>query len=69
MNPNNPKEDTNDKVSYDSVGNLEAGVVTEGSRFQRFKDSFKPADLSHIPNYENLTDLEKAAIATANSPL
>ncbi|KAF5097417.1 hypothetical protein D0Z00_002405 [Geotrichum galactomycetum] len=70
MNPNNPsKEDSNAKVSYESAGNLEAGTVTEGSRFQRFKDSFKPADLSHIPNYENLTDLEKAAIATANSPL
>ena len=69
MDPNNPKADTSDKVSYVSASNLEAGIVTEGSRFQRFKDSFKPADLSHVPNYENLTDLEKAAIATANSPL
>jgi amino acid transporter len=70
MNPNNPsKEEGNTKVSYESAGNLEAGTVTEGSRFQRFKDSFKPADLSHVPNYENLTELEKAAIATANSPL
>jgi amino acid transporter len=68
MNPNSPKEDAN-KVSYESAGNLEAGIVTEGSRFQRFKDSFKPADLSHVPNFENLTELEKAAIATANSPL
>ncbi|KAF5126973.1 hypothetical protein DV495_003035 [Geotrichum candidum] len=70
MNPNNPsKEDANVKVSYEFASNLEAGTVTEESRFQRFKDSFKPADLSHVPNYENLTDLEKAAIATANSPL
>ncbi|KAF5115390.1 hypothetical protein DUD61_002488 [Geotrichum candidum] len=69
MDPSNPKADTSDKVSYVSASNLEAGIVTEGSRFQRFKDSFKPADLSHVPNYENLTDLEKAAIATANSPL
>lgn len=70
MDPSNTtKEDTNIKESYESAGNLEAGVVTQGSRFQRFKDSFKPADLSHIPNYENLSDAEKAAVATANSPL
>lgn len=38
------------------------------SKWQSFKDSFKPADLSHIDD-PNLTDVERAALATANDPL
>lgn len=55
---------------YDN-GRLEAGLKNETekvSKFQNFKDSFKPADLSSYDD-QNLTDLEKAALATANSPL
>lgn len=42
--------------------------IEDVSRWQKFKDSFKPADLSYL-DQENLTDVERAAIATANDPL
>lgn len=38
------------------------------SRFQRFKDSFRPAEFTEYEQ-QNLTPMEKAALATANSPL
>ncbi|CAN6625590.1 general amino-acid permease Gap1p [Trichomonascus vanleenenianus] len=38
------------------------------SRWQRFKDSFKPVDLNDS-DYEGMTAVEKAAAATAKSPL
>ena len=60
----------NHVVSYDDA-KLEdptAVEVSNLSRFQRFKESFKPADYSSYEG-QNLTDLEKAALATANSPL
>ncbi|QEU58531.1 hypothetical protein KDRO_A05500 [Kluyveromyces lactis] len=39
----------------------------EGTRWQRFKDSFKRADTQDLD--PNLTDAEKMAILTANAPL
>lgn len=41
---------------------------SNNSRFQNFKDSFKPAEFDQ-EEYGDLTPLEKAALATANSPL
>lgn len=38
------------------------------SRWQSFKDSFKPADFSQL-DMIGLSDVEKAAVATANQPL
>jgi hypothetical protein len=38
------------------------------TRWQRFKDSFKPADFSG-DEYANLDQVERAALATARSPL
>lgn len=38
------------------------------SKWQAFKDSWKPADLSYVDD-PNLTDVERAALATANDPL
>lgn len=50
----------------------EVAVISEqvipSTRWERFKDSFKPADLNDA-SLEGLSDIEKAAIATANSPL
>ncbi|KAG5368118.1 General amino-acid permease GAP1 [Yarrowia sp. C11] len=48
----------------------EEGSVTEANqgRWASFKDSFRRADLSEYDT-EGLSDLEKAALATANSPL
>lgn len=67
------KPSISEKQSADSydLGRLEAGEgnVNSISKWQAFKDSFKSADLSHIPNLDQLTEVEKAAIATANSPL
>lgn len=70
-------DDLKPEVSYTDT-NLEKGLAVpvgtttadapSGSRFQRFRDSFKPADFSAYEGH-NLTALEKAALATANSPL
>lgn len=48
-----------------SVGSVEKVKI---SHWQNFRDSFKPADLSQYDT-TNMTDVEKAALATANSPL
>lgn len=40
----------------------------KGSRWQEFKDSFRRVEFSR-EEYETLTPLERAALATANSPL
>lgn len=49
---------------------LEEGSPDQGdlTRFQRFKDSFKAADFTSYEG-QNLSPVEKAALATANSPL
>lgn len=63
-------KDLKPAVSVDET-KLEEGVSNNevsSSRFQRFKDSFKPADFTSYEG-QNLTALEKAALATANSPL
>lgn len=73
---NHNSKDLKQNFSYDEV-KLEEGYAdplshtetTEHvSRFQQFKDSFRRADLSAYDDH-NLTELEKAALATANSPL
>lgn len=56
---------TSDSLKYES-GAVEQHA--EGTRWQRFKDSFKPADLNDS-DLEGLSEVEKAAIATAKSPL
>ena len=43
-------------------------TVSGVGRWQSFKNSFKKVDIPELNN-PNLTDLERAAIATANSPL
>ncbi|VVT43890.1 uncharacterized protein SAPINGB_P000197 [Magnusiomyces paraingens] len=63
------KED--EKITrVESTGVEEVTDVTQYKvgKWQGFKDSFKPANIPEM-NDPNLTDLEKAAIATANSPL
>lgn len=40
----------------------------KNGKWQNFKDSFKPADLSQYDT-SGMTEVEKAALATANSPL
>lgn len=53
----------------ETTGVEEANVSNyKVSRFQRFKDSWKPADFPELHD-PTLTDLEKAALATARSPL
>lgn len=42
--------------------------LESGSRWQRFKDSFKPMEDEEIDS-SNMTDLEKAIAKTAKSPL
>lgn len=59
-----------DKISAVESPDVEVThVSTERSgKWQGFKNSFKPANVPEL-NDPNLTDLEKAAIATAQSPL
>lgn len=53
----------------ETMGVEEANVSSyKVSRFQRFKDSWKPADFPELHD-PTLTDVEKAAIATSKSPL
>ncbi|CDO52408.1 hypothetical protein DV495_001340 [Geotrichum candidum] len=70
----NHEKDFKQTISYDEA-KLEEGQIntiettTESqTRLERFKNSFKPADLSQYED-QNLTPVEKAALATANSPL
>lgn len=50
------------------VGYGETVPTKKAGFFTNFKDSFKPANVPELDD-PNLTDLEKAAIATAQSPL
>lgn len=66
--------DSEDKISlpgYLSPDMREMNSILShesGTRWGRFKDSFKPADMREL-DLMGLSDVEKAAIATANSPL
>jgi amino acid transporter len=62
MKQNPPNDDISEKEH-----NTELEEIHD-SRWQRFKDSFKGADLSHLKK-ECLTHVERAAMATANDPL
>ncbi|ANB16001.1 amino acid permease GAP1 [Sugiyamaella lignohabitans] len=66
------EDDLKNHFSNEDFGKHVSGAGSvervELSRWQRIKDSFKEADLSGIDT-TNMTDVEKAAIATANSPL
>lgn len=62
MKQNSP----NDDISEKEYGTEVEEVST--SRWGRFIDSFKAADLSHL-NKDCLTHVERAALATANDPL
>lgn len=63
-------KDLKQAISYDETKLEEANTMEAShlTRFQRFKESFQPADMSSYEG-QNLTPLEKAALATANSPL
>ncbi|KAH3900641.1 probable General amino-acid permease GAP1 [Saccharomycodes ludwigii] len=66
------KENLDTGYSIDNVSRVETAAPdsqsdTHKSRWQNFKDSFKPVELEELD--PNLTEAEKIAVATARSPL
>uniref|UniRef100_A0A060SZB3 ARAD1A19228p n=1 Tax=Blastobotrys adeninivorans TaxID=409370 RepID=A0A060SZB3_BLAAD len=63
------EKDLEGQSAHDSTSkDFHIGEVNTVGRWQNFKDSFKRADIDD-PNLEGLSEVEKAAIMTAKSPL
>lgn len=63
------EKDLEGQSAHDSTSKeFHIGEVNKVGRWQSFKDSFKRADIDD-PNLEGLSEVEKAAIMTAKSPL